>query len=126
MIKEKGFAYCGLACCLCGKKDCPGCQADGCPGRKWCQIPDCCTKKGIPGCYACEKYSVCENPMLRKPKITAFNRCLAEYGETALTAWLERNEKAGVIYHEKDKITGDYDLEKISDILRLIREGKPS
>ena len=39
---------------------------------------------------------------------------------------LERNEKAGIVYHENDKITGDYDLENISDILRLIREGKTS
>lgn len=64
--------------------------------------------------------------MLHKPKIMAFNRCLAEDGEITLVNLLERNEKAGIVYHEKDKITGDYDLENISDILRLIREGKPS
>ena len=126
MKKEKGFAYCGLACCLCSKKDCPGCRADGCPGRQRCQIPDCCKEKGIFGCYACEKRLICENPMLRKPKIMAFNRCLTEYGETTLAGLLERNEKAGVVYHKNDKITGDYDLENISDILRLIREGKRS
>lgn len=59
-------------------------------------------------------------------KIIAFNRCLAEDGETMLFGLLERNEKAGIVYHENDKITGDYDLENISDILRLIREGKTS
>lgn len=126
MIKEKGFSYCGLACCLCSKKECPGCRADGCPGRKWCHIPDCCQEKGIPGCYACKNRAVCENPMVRKPKIIAFHHCLAEYGEDTLIGWLEHNEKAGIVYHEKDKITGDYDLEEVSDILHLIREGKPS
>ena len=126
MKKEMGFAYCGLACCLCSKEDCPGCGTDGCPGRKWCHIPDCCKEKGLPGCYACENHSTCENSMLRKPKIMAFNRCLAEDGETMLFGLLERNEKAGIVYHENDKITGDYDLENISDILRLIREGKTS
>lgn len=124
MRREKGFAYCGLACCLCEKEGCSGCESRGCPDYEVCRIPNCCKEKGIPGCYACDKSALCQNPLLKKPKLRAFNRYLAENGKQALLDRLDANEKAGIIYHKPGTIIGDYDLDEVSDILLLIEQGK--
>lgn len=33
MKVEKGFAYCGLACCVCSE-NCVGCRDEGCKDKK--------------------------------------------------------------------------------------------
>ena len=46
MEREKGIAYCGLACCVCSENVlCPGCRSGGCPGRETCKPFNCCIKK---------------------------------------------------------------------------------
>lgn len=126
MDKEKGIAYCGLACCLCSEnKDCAGCRNDGCKNKEWCKSFNCCKQKGINGCWECSELDTCDNFMLKKLKIGAFAAFIAQYGEEKLMECLERNEKNGVIYHYDGGIIGDYD--EVADreqVFKLILNGK--
>ncbi|MVB11689.1 hypothetical protein CAFE_24120 [Caprobacter fermentans] len=123
MDRAKGVAYCGLACCLCGKNEtCAGCRNDGCREKDWCKSFRCCREKGLNGCWECAEFP-CENRMFQKPKVTAFAKFLAKYGKKSLMDLLERNESAGVVYH-RSGITGDYDLEteeKVESLLETAR-----
>lgn len=126
MKRERGLAYCGLACCVCEEQeDCPGCLVNGCSHGADCPMVKCCQKQGIDGCYACAKFP-CKEEMLAKPRVQAFNIFRKRYGSTALMDCLERNEVEGIRYH-KEGITGDYDQsDDIEEIITLIMEGAES
>lgn len=112
MIRERGIAYCGLACCICEKNDiCEGCQKGACESHMWCKNYRCCVEKGIDGCYSCDEFP-CENSMLDKVKIKAFSVFVRDYGKEKLMDCLEKNENDGVVYHQKSSVSGDYDLFK--------------
>jgi hypothetical protein len=125
MIKEKGVAYCGLACCICGKNtDCAGCRNDGCVDRNWCKNRNCCMEKGLNGCWECPEFP-CKGSMLDKVRIRAFARFIEENSEDKLIECLEKNEKAGIIYHYKGELNGDYDkYDKVDDIIHMIEYGE--
>ncbi|MBS6180907.1 MAG: DUF3795 domain-containing protein [Erysipelotrichaceae bacterium] len=122
MREERGMAYCGLACCVCSESDCPGCHARGCEHKAMCGILDCCMRKGIDGCYACDEFP-CDEEMLRKRRMQVFNRCMRKAGPAEVMRCLNRNEKAGIQYHYADKLIGDYDLDCDCDIEELLMNG---
>ena len=125
MIREQGLAYCGLACCICEQNEtCAGCRSDACEGRGWCQNRSCCTEKGLSGCWACDDFP-CGKGLLAKTRARAFARFALEYGEGALLDALERNEKAGMVYHYEGQLVGDYDTADTENgIIGLILHGK--
>lgn len=125
MQREKGIAYCGLACCVCSENtNCPGCRNDGCKDKGWCKNFNCCKSKGINGCWECDEFP-CSNSMLDKTRIRAFARFIKEHGEETLINYLDRNEKSGIVYHYKDQLIGDYDKPVTEDeIIQLIIKGK--
>lgn len=125
MNREKGMAYCGLACCVCAQNDtCAGCRSDGCENREWCQNRNCCIEKGLNGCWECAEFP-CGAGLLRKIRARVFAAFAAEFGEDTLMNRLEENEKAGMVYHYKNQLIGDYDVPETEDgIKRLILTGK--
>lgn len=125
MKREKGFAYCGLACCICSENEnCVGCRNEGCKDKDWCKNYNCCREKGINGCWECEDFP-CQGGMLNKMRIRAFARFIAEYGESELLKNLERNENARIVYHYEGQLIGDYDIPQSEDeIIHIIRYGK--
>lgn len=123
MDRMKGIAYCGLACCICGDKNCPGCRNEGCSGKDWCKNYRCCREKGISGCWECEDFP-CGDSMLKKTRIRAFAKFIGENGEDEMMRCLERNEAKGVAYHYEGQLTGDYDrFETEEEIMEYIRSG---
>ena len=48
------IGYCGLACGMCQKACVPDCRAGGGAGE--CFQRDCCTGKGLDGCWQCEDF----------------------------------------------------------------------
>ena len=115
MHKEKGFAYCGLACDLCSHgEECAGCRNGGCKQRDWCRVQRCCREKEIDGCWECTAFP-CAEEMLQKPRVQAFVRLIGRMGEDAFSTVLEKNECAGVLYHHAGKLTGDYDVFTAAD-----------
>ncbi|HAN44509.1 MAG TPA: DUF3795 domain-containing protein [Ruminococcaceae bacterium] len=125
MNKEKGIAYCGLACCACGQnQSCAGCRNDGCTNKQWCKNFNCCKQKGLNGCWECDEFP-CSGGMLEKTRIRAFAKFIKDYGEEKIISCLERNEADGVVYHHKGKLTGDYDNFKTEqEIIDFILNGK--
>lgn len=86
MDKEKGVAYCRLACCICSENaTCAGCRNDGCndgcKDKDWCKSFRCCKEKNLKGCWECSGFP-CDNPMLRKLRVRTFAKFIGEYGET--------------------------------------------
>lgn len=127
MDRQKGIAYCGLACCLCGLQSCPGCQSGGCTDKDWCKNYRCCREKGLSGCWECDAFP-CEGSMLDKLRIRSFAKFVSLHGEQTLMDCLERNECAGVVYHHEGKLTGDYDaLQTQEEIFKmLLQANQPS
>ena len=123
MKRELGIARCGLACCLCSENDhCKGCDSGDCPGVNFCENRPCSTAKGIGHCYECELN--CRKGMLGKIKPLGFTEFVRRYGEEELLDCLERNEKAGVVYH-REGIIGDYDdFDDVEMLIQYIRTGK--
>lgn len=110
MNKEKGIAYCGLACCVCSEnQNCAGCRNDGCKDKEWCKSFNCCKQKGLNGCWECADFP-CSNSMFEKLRVRTFAKFIAEHGEDMFIQCLERNEKNGVVYHYAGQIIGDYDI----------------
>lgn len=122
--KERGLAFCGLACCLCDEKeDCTGCRNGGCPDKEHCQSFNCCKDRGLQGCWECPEFP-CDNPMLNQLRIRTFARFIADYGEDKLMQALENNARAGILYHYPGQLVGDYDLpENEGEILELLLRG---
>lgn len=123
MKRELGIARCGLACCLCSENEhCGGCNSGDCPGKDWCENRKCSMAGGFAHCFDCEKD--CRKGLLQKIKPYGFTLFAKRYGEKALLDCLERNEKAGVVYH-REGITGDYDdFEDVESLIRFIRTGE--
>lgn len=118
---EKGIAFCGLACCVCGENQtCPGCRADGCPEKQSCGILRCCRERGLEGCWDCPEFP-CGQPMLQKPRVRAFCCLAARYGAAALIERLGQNAAQGVRYHWPGMLVGDYDVpENEKEIMSLV------
>ncbi|MBI0584694.1 MAG: DUF3795 domain-containing protein [Methanomassiliicoccus sp.] len=118
------MAYCGLACCVCGQNaTCSGCRDEGCTGKEWCKNFRCCRERGLNGCWECAEFP-CTGSMLDKPRIRAFAEFIKEHGEEEMLNCLERNERAGTIYHYEGQLVGDYDRPgTIEGIKRLIKDG---
>ncbi|WP_297958464.1 DUF3795 domain-containing protein [uncultured Ruminococcus sp.] len=120
MKRELGIARCGLACCLCSENDhCTGCNSGECPDKAWCGNRRCSIEKNIPRCADCEEE--CRKGLLSKIKPYGFTQFIRRYGIEELLDCLERNEKAGIVYH-REGIVGDYDgfddAEKLIDFIR--------
>ena len=98
MKRELGIARCGLACCLCSENEhCNGCHE--CKGE-------------------------CRKGLLSKIKPYGFTLFIKRYGEKELLDCLERNEKAGVVYH-REGIYGDYDdFNDVEELIAFIKTGK--
>ena len=123
MKRESGIARCGLACCLCSENDhCSGCSTGECPDKAWCENRKCSMEKKLGHCYECELE--CKKGMLSKIKPYAFTQFIKRYGEKELLDCLERNEKAGIVYHRQG-IVGDYDdFDDTEKLISFIKNGK--
>lgn len=122
--KDKGIAYCGLACCSCNEvPDCPGCRMDGCKDREACKNRNCCLEKGLQGCWECLEFP-CTGNMLDNMRIRAFARYIREFGVADLMRCMERNERFGIQYHHAGTLVGDYDaFDTEEKIIWFIRTG---
>jgi len=122
--RELGIAYCGLACCLCSEnQSCPGCRQNGCAAYEQCVNYGCVKERGADGCWECPEFP-CGKGMHSSVRIQAFARFAKEHGVERLLDCLERNERAGLVYHQPGGLTGDYDLPTEREILELIEYGK--
>ena len=122
MRRDKGIAYCGLACAVCGQNEtCAGCRNEGCKGKEWCKNFACCKEKGLNGCWECNDFP-CSGGMLDKVKIRAFASFIKNHGEDEFLECLENNEKNGIVYHYPASISGDYDkYETEEEIMEKIK-----
>jgi hypothetical protein len=124
---QGSVAYCGLICGLCQPSDQCSCRSNNHCGKrlspKGCYQYDCCTVKGLNGCWECPD-APCGIDMHApdKVKIRAFIACIKEDGLERFTEYIERNERRGIVYHRAG-ILGDYDLETEADVLKLLRNG---
>ena len=79
-------------------------------------------EKKLGHCYECELE--CKKGMLSKIKPYAFTQFIKRYGEKELHDCLERNEKAGIVYHRQG-IVGDYDdFDDTEKLISFIKNGK--
>jgi hypothetical protein len=126
MDRQKGIAYCGLACAVCSENtQCTGCRNDGCIEKEWCFNLKCCRSKQLNGCWECENFP-CSGNMLDKVRVRAFASFVKRYGEETLLNCLEKNEHSGIVYHHPGKLTGDYDVPQTEEgIIHMILTGKP-
>ena len=131
MKRELGIARCGLACCLCSENTvCRGCKQDGflalpwCPNADWCENRRCVIEKKLDGCHECRPAECRKGLYAEKLKARAFAEFARRYGTDALLDCLERNERAGIVYH-REGIMGDYDdFDDLEALIRFIRTGK--
>ena len=123
MNRALGIARCGLACCLCTENvHCSGCNSGECPDRDWCENRKCSMERHYAHCSDCT--SVCRKGLLAKIKPYGFTLFVQRYGEAALLDCLERNEKAGIIYH-RTGLNGDYDdFDGVEQLIDFIRTGE--
>ena len=123
MKRELGIARCGLACCLCSENEhCIGCNSGECPGKDWCENRNCSIENNYAHCYECK--SECRKGLLSKIKPYGFTLFIKRYGEKELLDCLERNEKAGVVYH-REGVCGDYDeFNDVEELIKFIKTGK--
>ena len=109
MDRQKGIAFCGLACAVCGgNNNCAGCRDEGCKDKEWCKNLQCCKAKNLSGCWECGEFP-CAGSMLDNRRIRAFARFAGEYGVDFMLDCLE-NENAGIAYHYPGLLDGDYDV----------------
>ncbi len=131
MKRELGIARCGLACCLCSENvTCKGCKRDGfmelswCKDAEWCEVRRCGIDKNLNGCYECNPAECLKGLYAEKIKPRAFAEFARRYGIEELLDCLERNERAGVVYH-REGIMGDYDdFDDLEELIDFIRTGK--
>ena len=131
MKRELGIARCGLACCLCSENiSCKGCKRDGflelswCKDAEWCENRKCVIEKNLPGCYACHPAECSKGLFAEKIKARAFAEFAHRYGVEELLDCLERNERAGIVYH-REGIMGDYDeFDDLEQLMAFIRTGR--
>ena len=133
MKRELGIARCGLACCLCSENaECKGCRQDGFKDLSWCKDADrcenrkCVIEKNIRGCHECEPLNCRKGLYAGKIKARVFAEFARRYGTEELLDCLERNEKAGIVYH-REGIIGDYDdFEDEEELINFIINGYKS
>jgi len=120
MNREKGLAYCGLACCACGENEtCVGCRNAGCKNKEWCKHFNCCKEKGLNGCWECDEFPC--GGMHDKVRVFAFAQFIKQYGEDKTIDCLEYNEKNGVVYHYQGQLVGDYDkCETVDRVIKML------
>jgi len=129
-IKNNAFsiAYCGLICGFCKPDGSCNCKTGNHCGKrlslKGCYQYNCCTSKGIQGCWECNIFP-CGHDMMSAEhvKIRAFVRCIKEDGIENFIGYLNNNANNGFIYH-REGIIGDYDLNTEEEVLKLLRTGK--
>jgi len=118
--REKGLAYCGLACCVCGENEtCAGCRNAGCKNKEWCKHFNCCKEKGLNGCWECDEFPC--GGMHDKIRIFAFAKYIQQNGDEKMMNCLERNEKKGIVYHYQGQHIGDYDkCSTIDEVMEML------
>ena len=123
MKRELGIARCGLACCLCSEnKTCGGCNSGSCPDDPWCENKKCSLDKGVSHCFECDE--ACRKWLLAKIKPYGFTLFAKRFGVEKLLDCLERNERAGVVYH-REGTTGDYDdFDDVEEPIKFIDTGR--
>ena len=115
---ERDVAYCGLACWVCSENEtCPGCRQAGCRLKGWCKSWQCCTAKGLDGCWECPSFP-CDYPMLHKLRVRTFSEFIAAHGWEALAQAIRKGAEHGLLYHYTGQLVGDYDLFQDADSLR--------
>ena len=120
---ERDLGLCGLACVLCGDTDCLGCKKRAAKSGCDCSVFKCADAKGLDGCYQCDCFP-CDEGMFENVRVRAFNMYAKQFGKDKLLERLKINFENGIIYHNPDGSTGDYDLlETEEDIIRLINGG---
>lgn len=105
------IAYCGLVCRLCHLAyKCDGCRSENncCGSRKTdegCYQYNCCTKKGLNGCWECD-IAPCDKGMFSAGhdiRLRAFVNHIKEKGKDELAERLYFNMQNGIYYgHGKD------------------------
>ena len=122
MNREKGISYCGLACCICNENEtCAGCRSDGCENKDWCKHFKCCKEKKLCGCWECDSFPC--GGMHAKIRVLAFAEFIKQNGENKMLDCLEKNEKAGMVYHYRGKLVGDYDKCKtVDEIFKMLED----
>ena len=131
MKRELGIARCGLACCLCSENvKCRGCGEDGfmvldwCKDAQWCENRKCCIAKNITSCCECGEKDCKKGLFAKTLKAAGFTEFVRRYGKDELLDCLERNEKAGIVYH-RESIIGDYDgFDDIEKLIEFLKTGK--
>ena len=124
-MTENAIAYCGLVCSFCCSDGKCSCKSENNCGKRLspqgCYQYECCTTKGIKGCWECSDFP-CDKDMLAPDKIKtrAFIRCIKEDGMKEFIGYLEQNEEDGTVYH-RSGVLGDYDLSDENEVLNLLR-----
>lgn len=125
MRRELGLAYCGLACSLCSENgECKGCQNLEQPCFEGCENFSCVRERGLAGCWECPDFPCGKGMHGSNPRARAFVKFAQERGVETLLDCLERNARAGVVYHRPGGLTGDYDLETEQEIFSLLEKGR--
>ena len=79
--------------------------------------------KSLNGCYECDPAACRKGLYATKIKARAFAEFARRYGVEALLDCLERNEKAGIVYH-REGIMGDYDdFDDLEALISFIQTG---
>ncbi len=123
MKRDLGIARCGLACCLCSEnQQCGGCSQGQCGDSDRCENRKCSVERGFHHCYECPQD--CKKGLLGGIKAYGFTQFAKRFGEEHLLDCLERNERAGVVYH-RHGVVGDYDdFDDVNELLRFIETGE--
>lgn len=81
-------------------------------------------EKKLDGCYQCAPAQCRKGLYAEKLKARAFAEFARRYGIPEMLDCLERNERAGVVYH-RDGIMGDYDdFDDPEALIRFLRTGE--
>lgn len=95
-----------------------------CKDAQWCENRKCVMEKNLNGCYECAPEQCRKGLYAEKIKPRAFAEFARRYGLAELLDCLERNERAGIVYH-RSGILGDYDdFEDLEKLILFIRTGK--
>ena len=80
--------------------------------------------KNVIGCFECNPADCRKGLFAEKIKPRAFSEFAKRYGVEELLDCLERNEKAGIVYH-REGIMGDYDeFDDLEELIEFIKVGK--
>ncbi len=102
-IKIQSIAYCGLICALDSCfTNCGGCRAGKGCGDKGCFQKECCTKRGLCGCWECPDFP-CGNGYFAdahssQGQFVGCVRYIREFGVENYIAAVIRNQGKGIKY----------------------------